>query len=70
MTMVKLNTEIAVNPAEVASVHIERQGMTDQRYHYVAVTLKCGTQHRVEPSYNESIWKAHDRVLAKLEPDG
>lgn len=66
MKLVRLTTDISVEPSEVSHVHIERQGMTDPRYHHVAVSMKNGHTFQIEPQYNESLWAAHDRILDKL----
>lgn len=66
MKMLKLSSECVVDPESVESIHIDRQGLSDERYHRVAVTMKSGAVHLIEPGYGISIHQAHNRVLGKI----
>jgi hypothetical protein len=67
MGMVKLSSGLAINPEYVASVEALPRSHRNLDGECVLITMQDGTQHRVETTYNESIFQTHDRVLTKLE---
>lgn len=69
--LVRLSTTANVNPVEVESVTIVPRSFETGPEH-VSVAMKSGGKHRVESTYNESVYQLFDRMVAKLTvtPEG
>ena len=60
MTIVILNSEVAVNPAHVVDVSVDTRGK------YVLVTLADGRAHWLPCEYGKSIFRTRDDLVKRI----
>lgn len=63
MMLVKLSSEVSVNPDLVASVVINSE------YDSVTVMMHDGAKYHYGPDYSRSIWQTADRINAAINGD-
>lgn len=55
--LVKLNSEITVNPTHVSHVQVH------PHYNTVVVKMVSGEQFTLQSDYGRSVWETHDRIV-------
>lgn len=63
MRMIKLSTDVWVNPAYIAAVTLG--SYRDCLY----VRMADGKEHRVETDYGKSVWETQGRLIGEINGD-
>lgn len=58
--VVKVDTELAVNPDYVVCVRVFYS------YNTVVITMEGGVEHTLKSDHGRSVWQTYDRIIAAL----
>jgi hypothetical protein len=57
MRIVKLNSDLAVNPESVASLKV------NSAYDTITIRMADGQEHHLNRDYGKSVWETHDKIV-------
>lgn len=63
MRIVKLGSDLAVNPEFVASLKV------NSAYDTITVRMADGQEHHLNREYGKGVWETHDKILKLLTGD-
>ena len=63
MSLMRLTSELAINPEEVVSMKREHRDYINGSDNYLIIEMKNGKSHRLQHGYGVNVFKIEDEIM-------